>query len=235
MAAEPSSATSLHDISTDLTQHAAFLRMLAGLYFKPLTQEQIDALDADAFHTLALTSEDALSAEGYNDIWRFLRRRDTGTRQVLNVDFTGAFYGASTYEGLCAEPYESLYTNAEGVLIGPARDAAFHIYKDHGMKVQEGLDLPDDHLTFELEFLAALCDRATQALQAADAGAAKEEISLARDFSRDHVCNWFNRFFNLSNKLLTTRFYRGVNKIAKAFLLVEPDYYERLEDALLAA
>lgn len=230
----PCMTATLQDANDELAQHAGFLRMLSELYFKPLNQSQIDALDVEAFHDLALTSDNELMAEGFNDIWRFLRRRDTGIRQVLNVDFTGAFYGACAYEGLYAEPYESLYTSAEGVLMGPARDAVFSTYKTHGMKIQDGLDLPDDHLSFELEFLATLCDRACQALQSGDTAAAREELALAQQFSRDHIGNWFNRFYNLSNKVLTTRFYKGVNKVAKALLLTEPNYYAELENIVAA-
>ena len=37
-----------------------------------------------------------------------------------------------------------------------------------------------------------------------------------------HILNWYGRFFNLANKMLDTRFYRGVMKIAKAYFADEP-------------
>ncbi len=215
-------------LRAELEGRAAFLRTLAELYFAPLTQEQVDALDPDALHGLASRTDDPLAAEGYGDMYRALRHRDSGTRQELNVDFTGTFYGVRTYEGLAAEPYASLYTSPEGVLAGPARTSARRALARGGVRVADGVDLPDDHLSFAFEYLALLNDRAAEALDEGDGAGVRAAIEEQRDFLDECVLGWFPRFYNLSNKVLETRFYRGVNKVAKAFLTSEHDELDRL-------
>ena len=220
------------ELAAQCAERASFYRLLGQLYFAPLSQAQIDALDVDAFHGISANCDNPLAAEGYNDMYRFLRHKDTGTRQVLNVDFTGAFYGVKTYEGLTAEPYESLYTNAAGTLMGPARTSVHREMAHNGIKVTDGIDLPDDHLTFELEYLAMLCERCQAALEVGDRAEARNGLKAQRTFLETHVLAWFTRFYNLSNKLLETRFYRGVNKIARAFLDDELATIDMIDTAL---
>lgn len=222
----------LGSLSAQCAERAAFYRLLSQLYYEPLSQAQVDAMDPDALRDLACVAESPLAAEGYNDMYRALRHRDTGTRQVLNVDFTGAFYGTRTFEGLTAEPYESLYTSAEGRLMGPARTDVHRTFTQAGIKVGEGVDLPDDHLSFELEYLALLCDRCQEALDADDRRQALETLGMQRAFLEEHVLNWFGRFYNLSNRVLQTRFYRGVNKVARSFLEGERATIEQADRAL---
>ena len=217
-AEHPQGSDALRGLVIRCSERASFYRLLGQLYFEPLTQEQIDAMDANAFRDLSSASDNPLAAAGYNDMYRSLRHRHTGTRQILNVDFTGTFYGVRTYEGLTAEPYESLYTSAAGMLMGPARHTVHREMACSGIKVADGIDLPDDHLTFELEYLAVLCERCQCALEAGDRKTALSAIKTHRLFLEEHVLNWFPRFYNLSNKLLETRFYQGVNKVARAFL-----------------
>lgn len=214
----PDCLADLADLAANCAERAAFYRLLSQLYYEPLSQEQIDAMDPDALRDLSSVAENPCAAEGYNDMYRALRHRDTGTRQVLNVDFTGAFYGTRTFEGLTAEPYESLYTSAEGRLMGPARTEVHRTFAQAGVRVEEGIDLPDDHLSFELEYLALLCDRCGEALDAGERQTALETLEMQRAFLEEHVLNWFGRFYNLSNRVLQTRFYLGVNKVARAFL-----------------
>jgi hypothetical protein len=47
--------------------------------------------------------------EGFNDIVCSLRRRHTGTRQMLATDWTGSFGRAVAFEGGYAVPYASVY------------------------------------------------------------------------------------------------------------------------------
>ena len=81
-----------------LGSRADFYRQIAQWYFAPLSEEQIEALAAQDLRALAEDDQSSY-AEGYNDLYRALRLRHTGTRQALAADFTGAFYGVTTAEG----------------------------------------------------------------------------------------------------------------------------------------
>ena len=120
------------------------------------------AMDLSAYADVS-----ALFAEGLDDMARYLRRRNTGTRQELAVDFTAAFAGTSSGKGAMPSPYESVFTSAEGLMYQDAYHEVYQTYRLNRVQRGPGYDFPDDHLSFMCEFLAVLSTRAAGALRAA--------------------------------------------------------------------
>jgi TorA maturation chaperone TorD len=112
--------------------------------------------------------------------------------------------------------------------MGKPRGEVYHTFKQARVRLKEGVDLPDDHLSFELEFLSILCDRAIAALEDGDFGLALETVRLQREFLDMHILSWFDRFFNLSNRILKTRFYKGVLKVTKGLFETLPEVLDDL-------
>ena len=83
------------DMIAALKGRAAFYDLLAAIYFRPLTAEQIDNIAEMDWSEYA--DVDELFADGVNDITRYLRKRNSGTRQALAVEFTSAFAGTSSW------------------------------------------------------------------------------------------------------------------------------------------
>lgn len=202
-----------------LKDRAAFYRTLSSLYFNSLTQEQIDSL-AETDLT-AFGAGEPLLDEGFDDMRRYLRKRNTGTRQDLAVDFTSCFKAAQAYKGRYAVPYESVFRSESGLLMQEPRNEVYRTYKQAAIKLKEGVDLPEDHLSFEFEFLAILCDRAAEALEAGDRERAVAILESQTTFIEDHILSWFDDLAELATKILTTRFYRGVLKVTKGYLKVD--------------
>lgn len=218
------------DIVSALEGRAAFYDLLAALYFKPLSAEQVEAIaEADL---AAYADVNELFAEGLHDIERSLAKRNSGTRQELAVDFTAAFAGTSSWEGRYAVPYESVFTSDEGLLFQESYHEVYHLFKEQGAKRAEGLDYPDDHLTFLCGFLALLSRRAIEALEAGDAAGAREQVALSQDVLRDHVLSWFDDFEELALRILKTRFYRGVLKMSKGFFLLDAEVLAEMGEEL---
>ena len=189
---------------------------LSALYFKTLSQEQIDNLanqDLSAFKGINADID-----SGLNDIARYLRRRNTGTRQQLACDFTSAFVGTKTYEGKSAVPYESVFTSEDGLMCQQAYHDVVAIYAREGLKKDDGLHIPDDHLSYMLEFVGVLLDRAASALEKGDDEAAAHDLTCVRDFVDEHMLSWFDEFAQRAQLLLETRFYRGVLSMTRGFL-----------------
>lgn len=212
-----------------------FYKTLHKLYRWPLAQEELDALDGEEFRELSEQLGEGLMSVGFNDMYRFLRRRHTGTRQVLSADFTKVFLGTATYEGFCAQPYASLFVGGEHRLMGAERNAVNKIYRANAVRLSEGIDLPEDHLAFECEFLSIINQRATDALREGDADRALELLELEESFVNEHVLNWLDRFYYLAGKLVDTRFYRGVLRITKGFLEEEPQSIAEIMDDVRAS
>lgn len=214
-----------------LESRADMYRALGNLYLNTLSEQQIEELALTDYDTLR-ADPDKRIASGFNDIYRALRRRNTGTRQLLAMDFTSCFLGTKTYRGLTGAPYESLYRDSSGTLMGPIRTQVFNTYKRERIALQPDLDLPEDHLSFEMEFLAVLCDRCAKAVEAGDRDEALRVLGVQKAFLEEHVLAWFPRFHNLTTKLLETRFYRGVLNVTRGFLESEPESIGGLAQAI---
>ena len=221
------------DIICSMEDRSATYRLLARLFFKPLTQEEIDTLASTELAEVAADGQGACD-DGRNDIARYLRRRNTGTREELACDFTGAFGGTTTVGGRCAMPYESLFRAGEGeaLLMGEARGEVYREFKANRARVPEGLDLPEDHLSFMFDYLALLCDRAVGRVREGDAAGARELLDKQAAFLRGHVASWYPDFCEVAAQVVQTRFYRGALKLTAAFVEDEPAEIERLRSAL---
>lgn len=223
------------DIYAALDARADFYDFIAALYFRPLKQEQIENIAAMDLSAYAEVNE--YFADGLNDITRYLRKRNTGTRQALAVDFTAAFAGTSSWKGKYAVPYESVFTSEEGLMYQESFHEVYHIFKKNRVSREEGYDYPDDHLSFMCNFLAILSRRIKEALQEGRVDDALLNLKASREFLDAHMLSWFDPFQALALKLLETRFYRGILKITKGYFLFDRELmdeiismYEPVED-----
>ncbi|MDR3136333.1 MAG: molecular chaperone TorD family protein [Coriobacteriales bacterium] len=199
-----------------LRSRSEFYLMLARFYAKPLTQSDIDRLrEVDYSKTGA---GEPLIEAGFNDIARFLRRQHTGIRQQLATDFTMTFDGVATWEDKVAVPYASVFLSEEGLLAREPRNEVFLLFKKEALRLKEGVNLPEDHLSFELEFLSIMSLRSVDALKADDREQALRNLKISANFIREHLLTWFEMLNDRAMQLLETRFYQGVLKITKGYL-----------------
>lgn len=218
------------DLSAVLEARAAFYETLASLYFKPLTQQQIDAMATADFSAYA--DINPLFADGLNDMSRYLGKRNTGTRQELAVDFTSAFAGTSVYEGKTAVPYKSAFTSDEALMYQEGYREVFEAFKKEAVKRRDGFDWPDDHLSFMFEFMALMSRRTARAWAADERAAAMHDLEASATFLESHIASWFDDFIALAEKLLSTRFYRGVLKVTKGFIDLDRETLVDLRDVM---
>ena len=140
-----------------------FYEFLASMYKLELTDEQIGTLTKQDLPTDA-----EYVGAGYATVKEYLRHRDSGTRQELAVDYARVFLCAGMYEQLMAPPYESVYTSEEHLLMQDARDSAVAFYLGEELGLPADNTTPEDHLSFEFQFMAKLIERAGAALDAGD-------------------------------------------------------------------
>ena len=230
LCARESSSSETGAVVAALEGRAAFYRTIASLYFKPLTQDQIDAMaSADLSEYSGINR---LFAEGVDDVERVLRKRNSGTRQDLAVDFTAAFAGTSSWKGMYAVPYKSVFTSEEGLLYQEGYREVFDAYKSHCVKRRDGLDFPDDHLSFMCEFLAILSDRACGHVRAGEYRLALKDLEFSERFLNRDILSWFEDFSGLAEKILKTRFYRGVLKMTGGFFELDKMVLSDMREAL---
>ena len=213
-----------------LEGRSSFYSFLAGFYFKPLTQEQIDEMAAKDFS--GFDEVDPLLASGFNDITRFLRKRNTGTRQMLAIDFTSSFGGTQTYKGRVAVPYASVFLSVEGLLNQEPRNEVFRIFKRNRLRVADE-KIPVDHLSFMFEFLATMSERAITHIKEGKDSEACLCLTESRGLITDYILTWFSDFAELANLLIEARFYRGVLRVTEGYLLMDLQTIDDLLEELM--
>ena len=200
---------------------AAYYRMLAELFFRELTQQQVDHLAGMGFAGMA--GDNALIAEGYEDMHRYLRHANSGTRQALACDYAHTFLAAGNYETFAATPFESVFTSELGLMMQEARDGVYKMYCEQHIQPQADLHVPEDHVSFEFEFLATVIERTNVALLASDFDRARDLAQTVSDFHAQHQLNWVDDLCDAVLDVAETRFYRGVSKVTRGFVHMETD------------
>ncbi|MDR1082497.1 MAG: molecular chaperone TorD family protein [Coriobacteriales bacterium] len=206
-------------IADVLQNRSTSYRTFSRLYLRPLSEADIDALAALDYVAVAQELKDVGAlAQGFNDMGRFLRKRHTGTRQQLATDYTMCFDGVEAIAEKVAVPYASVFLSEKELLNQEPRHAVYKLFKAESVELKAGVNLPEDHLSFELEFLAMLSDRALAALEQDEPHELIRTLGLSRDFINEYILTWFDLLCDRALKILKTRFYRGVLTATKGYL-----------------
>lgn len=201
---------------------AQIYRMLSSLYFTELTMDQIKSLAGQDYSVFSDLDPDL--ARGAQEIERALRHPHSGLREDLAVDYAHIFLAAgSAKDEDRAVPYESVYTSEERLLMGPARQSVYKIMLKEGVLPDESLCVPEDHLSFECEFMAHMAENSVDALKAGDAEEAKRCIAVQQAFRDDHLFNWIDDLYTAVLKTARTRFYRGVATVTRAYIRLDEE------------
>ncbi|WP_080797583.1 TorD/DmsD family molecular chaperone [Arabiibacter massiliensis] len=201
-----------------LEDRAEFYLTLAGFYYKPLTQDQIDHMAAQDYSQYAAHADESLLDEGFDDIRRALRKRHTGTRCILATEWTSTFGGAEAYKGRYCVPNASLFLDKSGLTYGRPRNEVSRIFAGQRLRLHDDAGMPESHLCFELEFLSVLSGEIAAHLRAGELEAALEKIDVSQEFIQGHILTWFPQLSELALLMLKTRFYKGVLKITQGYL-----------------
>ena len=185
-------------------------------------ETEIDAAFAEALAgEAALASDDAGLAAGFAALQADLAGCDEDALEQLAVVFDRAFFGMGPRTAQKAFPYESVYTSEEHLLMQDARDSAVAFYLGEELGLPADNTTPEDHLSFEFQFMAKLVERASAALEAGDEARYAELCAKQRAFFDEHLANWVPRLCADVRAYAQTAFYRGVADITEGFLQLE--------------
>ena len=190
-------------------------RFLGDVYVHELTEAQIDAL---AESDLSCPDDGSALSKAFLKLRSYLNRRGCNARQDLAVDYARIFLAAGVYEGKTAVPYESVYTSEEGILMQDARDDSVRIYRENGMAVDPGLNVPEDHLGFQLEFVSTMCGRIAESLAEEDEEKASSRMECLEGFVRCHLLNWVPMLQERVDRYAELAFYPAIVRITVACL-----------------
>lgn len=160
-------------------------------------------------------------AEGYGMLAAFIRQAGLDPLIDLAVDFARVFLGAGISEGIIAYPYESVYTSRERLIMQEARDHVLAAYRARGLDKRGTLELPEDHISLELEFVAHLCRDTADAVAVNDWPAVSAHLGEQKKFLKNHLLNWVPAFCADIGKCAATDFYRALAKITNGYLRLD--------------
>jgi TorA maturation chaperone TorD len=150
------------------------------------------------------------------------------TLDAAGQDFEALFkVPGSLY--LC--PYESVYRSKTasgwGCLCGPETAAVERLYLKAGLGPNAGFsDLPD-HVGVELEFMAILCRKAVEAIQASDEDTAQEYRHQQYCFFVEHLGTWVRVLAERLASQAQTSLYRFLGNFLSLFLELEGNLHFR--------
>jgi TorA maturation chaperone TorD len=84
-------------------------------------------------------------------------------------------------------PSECVYTTADHLIMQKSRDDVAKIYMDMGLEKVAKFTEPEDHIALELQFMAYLSGKTSEALKNKDHGAAERYLEVQRDFLDEHL------------------------------------------------
>lgn len=145
---------------------------------------------------------------------------------ALRADFIALFVGP---DHVAAPPWESVYLSRDHLLFDVQTLQVRQDYARFGLEIPRLNREPDDHISFELLFVAHLLDLSAQAAARGENGEALRCLAAARDFIARHPRRWVDEFAARLEQHAGTGFYRGMGRLLAGSLAA---LEERLNETL---
>ena len=208
-------------IDLDLLQErAALYRLLVALYEYPLTADLLTAVSQ--LHT----APDSPLAVGLLPMQTYLAESGDNL-ETLNVEMTRLLEGPGQP---AAPPYASYYLFG-GRLMGPPAQAARQAYLAWNVWPGSQIRLPDDHISFELGFLAYLAEQAADAVTESDRAAA---LLASQTFMQKQVRPWLSRFCAALIEVSDNAFFVGLARLTKTAVAADLEWLSTVHEITTA-
>lgn len=198
-----------------LTIRPLIYAFLAHAYFEEMNQSTLETLSTSGVFEEFPVDVDVEAGEDISEGLRlmasWLQTAGESELTLLAADFAHLFLGSS----LLSPPFESAYRNEEHLLLCEETVEVRSFYQRYGFQQREKLQLPDDHVALELEFMALLGREATAA---AEPSQGVECLRASRQFLQEHVLAWVPEFVDDVVHNADTDFYRGLARFTRGFV-----------------
>ncbi|EGQ9321430.1 molecular chaperone TorD [Vibrio cholerae] len=187
---------------------------LSSLFFKELSEQDIARYHSAEVRTFlsGLADEQSLNREVKHLVEALNRLQDRQDAQLeLAADFCDLFLKSDRDSAL---PYASVYTD-KGLLNGKPAQQMRELLGAHGVKVEQNLNEPEDHLAIQLDFLAHLAISANQIEHSAQLSLALQAQS---DFISQHLLTWLPAFAERCTQFDAFGLYSAAARLALAFI-----------------
>ena len=208
----------------DPRERSDFARYRAGLYrsassvfLRELTDEELSTLICAARMALSEGSSWVLVCE--RELLAHLASYDDADLVMLGArlrsEYAELFLGPRPPLAPC---FESMYVGSPRRLFTDVTRSVRDAYESNGIAVVKRNRVPDDHIGYELEFMARMADLQAQA---ATEGRAADEADCAAvqvRFLSEHLGSWVGSFLERMERAACADFYRAWARFVVAFV-----------------
>lgn len=117
---------------------------------------------------------------------------------TLNSEYTALFIGPATPP---APPWESVFVSHDALLFQESTLTVREAYLDEGFRAAGYPHEPDDHIATELDFMAALANRALHACESGDIELCRKTLISQSRFLEEHLLVWVREFSDRLNEV----------------------------------
>lgn len=190
---------------------------LSQVFYKELTEEAIAELAGGQWPE---ETGNAALDRGYNLLRRYFKFSAGDRRSQLAVEYARIFLAAGVFsqERRSAVPYESVFTSEEHAMMGGTRDELIDWFIQDGFKVNPDLHEPEDHISFELEYLAHMNAKAVALIREGSNLDAIKNVKRQRRFIEQHLLNWIGQLQEAAEEYAKTTFYTGMLLVCQGAL-----------------
>lgn len=189
---------------------AAVCRLLARVFSAKPTPALLEAIKEAGM-------ADVLASLGAGFDEEFLAGDTQEQADELAVEYTRLFVGPGQH----IAPYESVfvrgYGESEAQLWGSATEAVESFYREAGLKMSYGNEIPD-HIGIELEAAAALASAQAEYLDRGDMAEAANLRTLEMRFAGEHLVAWLPGFAQAVAGQARSSFYRGMAQLVASLV-----------------
>lgn len=204
-----------------LEQREIMYRTLARIYKTEADEALIKGLAKAEFPK----SGEGKVVEGYQLIAEWLKGPGTDDpTTTLAVDYAHTFLGAGIAEGRVSYPFESVYTSPQRLVMQDAWEDVCRIYREHGLGRASTMDMHEDQIGLECEFMAHLVRASMNALKADDEEALEKTFDEQLAFLEKHLLNWVPAFCADVCATALTDFYRGFAMVTEDYIAMDHQF-----------
>lgn len=135
-------------------------------------------------------------------IWSSMQDAVYALNQSMPLDELAAEYAAIYLTGAYqASPYESVWTDDDHLMCQGSMFELRRIYRDAGFRVKNWRSRPDDHLVYELSYLAHCIENISDS----------ESARATLNFLDQHLLLWYPKFVQVVSRRSSNDFYVALN------------------------
>jgi len=200
------------------------------ILFSKIFKEEVDRDFWENLRNANIEMDDFELIKNIKELINYVENAKIDKKMIeeLAADYASLFLGIGNHP---AHPYESVYLSREKIAMREPWCEVMNIYCQEGLAKKDSVKEPEDHIAYELEFMAHICQKVVEQVERSDNKEVTRLLKTQKDFLENHLLLWLPTFcddvVNGSRKL---EFYKLIAVILERFIFLDSQYLKRLMD-----